>query len=219
MNIPDSDENKTIKKLEDKILELESRLKTMPELIESNMLDSQINFIFDVSNVVEGTWEKWKSNDDISTSSEILISGFSELKEMLGKYSQENLQWPKVETEKQELMSLPLGVKIEDTAGKLKIEIETKNSNDLLVQHRFEGKNIDPVGVFIIRELCILAIIQNIPSHTVGRRERIEEVFKSREFKERLKKMLGDYPKVGANEQKRLLDIVSNHVGDKFPEI
>ncbi len=243
MTISASDKKKTIKELEDKILELEYRLKSMPELIESNMLDAQMKVLFNMDEIIDNTWKKWKDNIDNANSSNILVAGFTELREELGKYSQEYLQWPEVKPETREHLevhkqdevqdfqktdepqnpeesySLPDGVKIENVGGKLTIEIDPKISKDLLVQYRFEGKNIDPLSTVIIRELCAFAIIDNVPTHTVNRRVKLEEIFDSRAFKEQLNYLLGEYPKVGVNEKNRVLDIVSSHLSNKFPEI
>ena len=252
MNTSESDESKHIKVLEEKIQELEKTIQNKTEVIESNLLDAQMVFLMDISDSINVTWAHWQNKKGADNSSDILACGFADLREKLGQYSIDNLQWPKVLPEKEDLqdpvssevlpekgdvqysvfsevlpkkgdfqysVSLPPGVAVINTEGKIEIEIETESSNDLVIQYRFNGKNIQPISLVVIRELCRFTIVEKISHAPRDRRIKIESIFRGPEFRGRLKSLLGYYPILSSNESQRILDIVSNHVADKAPEI
>lgn len=99
------------------------------------------------------------------------------------------------------------------------MKIDTDLIEDLVVQYRYSSRNIEPLSGVVIRELCKCAIIENINSAPRDRSKKIDAIYESRSFKDKLKTILGYYPNIGVGEKKRILTIVSVHIQDRYPEI
>lgn len=211
-----------VAELKQKVEQLEEKLKERVDLIESDLIFEMVEFLNVLSKEANSTWEKSKSVENTFESSNALLKGVIEIKDKLYEFNKELLGGPEIEPEKQrseQLDNMPSGISINVNSGKHDLKIDTDLIEDLVVQYRYSSRNIEPLSGVVIRELCKSAIETNIHHGPRNRRIKLNAIYESRSFKDKLVTMLGYYPKIGVGERDRILEIVSVHIQDKYPEI
>lgn len=213
-SIPESEH---IAQLQRKIEELEKDNKRRVETIRDNMLQQQISFFLDLGKMVEGVSEKLKSTESGTESEMVLFKGFTEIKESLIAHNDENFHYPRVENEVLEIgeNSLPDGLSIKANDNKIEVSVDYDKIENFVMKYKYAGKNIEPRSVVAIRELCKFAIKEGVKQAPRGRRERLNGIFRSRDFCEKLNSLLGNYQKFGVNEKQRILEIASTFISGK----
>ncbi|MDU0355803.1 hypothetical protein RS130_19635 [Paraglaciecola aquimarina] len=211
-----------IAKLKLKVQVLEAKLQEKVEVFESDCIFEMVEFLNSLFQSVNSILEKSNKAKNPDESRYELAIGVNKVKEKLNEYMKEMFSEAEIKPEthnNEQLASLPVGISINVTSGRYNLKIDTDLIENVVVNYRYLDTNTEPLSGVVIRELCKSAIATNIHHAPRDRRKKIGEIYESRSFKDKLNTMLGYYPKFGVGDKKRILDVVSIHVGDKFPEI